>query len=188
MFLDAAYDGGFDVEGVEFNRYAYEFVRGKYTFPLSFGGIEEIVPGRERYDVICMLDVIEHLLKPRAAMDRVAALLGKGGLCVLQTMDSTSTVSKILGKRLEDFRRIREHLYFFDRSTIRRFLAGVGLEVVSISSIGHTFELGFAMDRMAMIWPGMFRTMKKLIRPRWLLEASLYINPGTKMLVIAKKV
>jgi len=187
LFMEEAYDEGFDVEGVEFNRYAYEHVRGKFNFPIHLGNLCDLQPRRESYDVCCLLDVIEHLLDPRAMVRRVSQLVRPGGMCVLQTMDCSSFVSRLLGARLEDFRRTREHLYFFDRKTIAKLLGEFGFEVVSISYIGHSFQLGFLLDRLDVVVPRLFKLIKRIIRPRWLLKATVFVNPRTKMLVIAKR-
>jgi len=185
--LDAAHDHGFDVEGIEFNRYAYDYLKGKYVFPVQFGSVADAPCSRDSYDVCCMLDVIEHLLEPRKAVARIADLVRPGGLLVIQTMDSGSFASRLLGKHLEDFRRTREHLYFFDKRTIRRLLEEFGFDVVEVFSIGHSFELGFLLDRMDVVVPRVFGWLKRVIYPRWLLKTSIYFNPHTKMLVIARR-
>jgi SAM-dependent methyltransferase len=186
-FLDAAHDAGFDVEGVEFNRWAWEYIRGKYRFPVHFGGVLDVSLDEGVYDVCCLLDVIEHLPDPDAVVRKVASWLRPGGICLIETMDAASFVSRLLGKRLEDFRRIREHLYFFNRPTIKRFLVDRGLSVRRIESVGHSFPLNFLLDRLDLIVPRVFAALKRLIRPQWLLRTTLYVNPGTKMLVLAQK-
>lgn len=86
----------------------------------------------------------------------------------------------------EDFRCLREHLFFFTRSSISRVLRDCGWEVLAIEWIGHTFQLGFLLDRIAMISAPCGRLMKALVHPRWLLDANFYVNPRTKILIWAK--
>jgi SAM-dependent methyltransferase len=186
-FLDTAFDVGFDVMGVEFNPAAADHVRRKYRFPIAQGSVPGIDLGDLMFDVVCAFDVIEHLHEPKASLQDIAAHTVPRGLLALVTMDSSSLVSRLLGKRLEDFRRIREHLYFFDRKTITRLLRDTGFEVLTIRSIGHTFELEQLMNRLDLIVPHLFKAVKRLIRPKWLLRANVYLDPGTKMLVIARR-
>ncbi len=185
-FLDSSFDVGFDVTGVEFNRQAAEHVRRKYRFPVLDGGLPGIDLGDQRFDVICGFDVVEHLSDPVASLEKLRQHARPGSLLILSTMDSGSLTSRLLGKRLEDFRRIREHLYFFDRSTISALFQRGGFAVKQIRSVGHTFELGHLLDRLDLIVPFAFRVVKAMVRPRWLLRANIYLNPRTKMLVIAE--
>lgn len=146
FFLDAAFDFDFRVHGVEFNRHAIEYIRKRYVYPVST--FDEFKLSNGRYDVITMFDVIEHLRDPFAIIDRAHELLNDSGLLVISTMDSDSLVSKIMGKRLEDFRRIREHLYFFTRASLVSILQGYGFDVLEVSSHGHTFEVQLLTSRI----------------------------------------
>jgi 2-polyprenyl-3-methyl-5-hydroxy-6-metoxy-1,4-benzoquinol methylase len=183
--LDVAFDHGFAVKGLEFNPTAVAKLRAKYTFPVATGGVETLDES-EQFDVISLLDVIEHLRNPFEDLTRLRQAINPGGVLIVSTMDSDSIVSRLLGKRLEDFRRTREHLYFFSRETIQRTLEKHGWETVQIRSIGHTFQLGALLDRTRMISPLLGGAAKAIVYPRWLLDANLYLNPGTKMIVFAR--
>ena len=183
--LDVAFDGGFAVQGTEFNPHAVDYIRSKYVYPVDCGGIQDIrLAGR--FDAVSMMDVIEHLQDPFADLRAIRRVLSDRGLLIILTMDADSCVSRLLGKRLEDFRRIREHLFFFGRRSIRAVLERSGFTVVHIHSIGQTFQIGFLLDRISIYSPALSRLCRWLIHPKWLLEANCYINPGTKMIVFAR--
>ena len=187
FFLDTAYDVGFDVAGVEFNPSAVAFLRGKYRFPVFEGAFPEVAISGGPYDVVCAFDVIEHHSDPSRSCGAIARHLVAGGHLVLVTMDAGSLMSRLIGKRLEDFRRTSEHLYFFDRRTISRLLHEAGFEIESIESIGHTFQVEHLLDRLDIVFPIAFKLLKRLIRPRWLLKANIYVDLGTKICVTARK-
>jgi cyclopropane fatty-acyl-phospholipid synthase-like methyltransferase len=183
--LDVAFDEGFDVEGVEFNPYAVEKMRKKYNFPVYLGDVAGY-SGRQ-FDVITMFDVIEHLQNPFATMIKIANLIKPRGILVLTTMDCDSIVSRILGTRLEDFRRIREHLFFFTRSSMKRVLQQSGFEVIRINSYGHTFRLDFLADRIRLISNPAGVMLQKAIRLLRIDKRMVHINPLTKMIVYARQ-
>jgi len=183
--LDVAFDQGFAVSGLEFNRHAVEYVRSKYTYDVREGTIADL-PRGDRYHVISLLDVVEHLHDPFSDLRRLRHWIHDGGRLLILTMDSDSLVSRLLGKRLEDFRRIREHLFFFSRRSLGAVLDACGWEVVSVASVGHTFEVGMLLDRLSSMAPRLARVLRALVRPRWLLKANIYVNPMTKMLVTAR--
>ncbi len=185
FFLDAAYEYGFDVEGVEFNRYALQYIRQRYRYA-AFGP-EEFTPA-EPYDVITMFDVIEHLREPFETLDSMHRLLAKDGLLVMSTMDSTSVTSRLMGKRLEDFRRIREHLFFFDRSNLSSILGKHGFDVVKVASIGHSFEMRLLASRLRATLPIVGAPMQWGLRLfPFANDWSIYLDPRTKFIVYARK-
>jgi SAM-dependent methyltransferase len=187
FFLDSSVDFGFTPSGLEFNAHAIAKLRGRYAFTVrqSNGGIEGAFPP-ESFSCVAMLDTIEHLLDPFGALDSIREMLRPGGVVAISTMDSTSFTSRLLGSRLEDFRRINEHLYFFDRKTIRAILEAKGFEVLQIASIGHTFEAGLLFSRIGTSIPSL-RLLATLVRALRLEHLRISFNPRTKMIVYARK-
>jgi 2-polyprenyl-3-methyl-5-hydroxy-6-metoxy-1,4-benzoquinol methylase len=185
FFLDAAYEFGFDVEGIEFNRWAIGYIRSRYRYPVH--GPDDPRPG-DPYDVITMFDVIEHLREPFEMLDTVHGMLADDGLLVVSTMDSTSVTSRLMGKRLEDFRRIREHLFFFDRANLSSILGKHGFDVLKVASIGHSFELRLLASRLRATLPVLGAPMQWFLKVFPFMNGwSIYLDPRTKFIVYARK-
>jgi SAM-dependent methyltransferase len=186
-FLDVAFEEGFAVSGLEFNPHAVERLHRKYAFPIACGALETARLPWAGLDAAVMFDVIEHLRDPFTALDRLREALAPRGILVLSTVDAESWTSRLLGKRLEDFRRTREHLFFFGRETLREALGRHGFELLSVRSIGHTFELGFLLDRLALYNAPLFRALQRAVRAVGLASLQIYINPFTKMIAFARR-
>ena len=104
-------------------------------------------------------------------------------------MDSRSIVSRILGKRLEDFRRTSEHIYFFSKENISKILTKNGFEVLAIHSQGHSFEIDVLVQRIGNMAPYIGVILRCLLSMAPFLRGlDIYVNPGTKMVVYARKV
>lgn len=185
--LDSAYDFDFDVFGTELNPFAITELRRRYNFEVDSRPLTDSAYDDQRYDVISMTDVIEHLHDPRHMIRRMHELTNPNGIIIITTMDSDSFTSVLLGKRLEDFRRTREHLYFFSRPTIHRLLEEEGFEINAIHSIGHTFELGFLTDRMKLISRPIGILAHQIVKRFGLQHVQLYIDPHTKMIIYARR-
>lgn len=186
FFLDAAFDFGFAVSGVEFNPFAINYIRSRYAHPVQ--SYEDFLAESRQYDVLTLFDVIEHLLDPFAFLAAVRARVSDGGLLVISTMDSLSFISRIMGTRLEDFRRIREHVYFFSRGNMKRLLRSNGFEIVEMRHLGHSFELAHLLDRAGSAVPWLRLPFKLLLKlfpfaARW----NIYLDPRTKFIVYARK-
>lgn len=186
-FLDVAQDAGFDVMGVEFNPGAVRAMREKYAFPVHEGSVQAAPLEEASCDVVTMFDVIEHLHDPFSDVRKIFKLLRPGGGVAISTMDSESFVSRLLGTRLEDFRRIREHLFFFSRESLTKVLESSGFRVYKIASYGHTFELAFLMERMRIINRPIFGAAKWLVEHLGIGRWRVSIDPHTKMIVYAEK-
>ncbi|NCA83558.1 MAG: class I SAM-dependent methyltransferase [Opitutae bacterium] len=185
FLMDVAFDQGFQVQGVEFNRSAIRYIQSKFTYPVEYGLVQEL-KFDGTFDVISLFDVIEHMNDPADSLRFLRGIVAPGGVCAIQTMDSDSFMSRLIGKRLEDFRRTREHLYFFSRRSITRMLNETGWEVVDIRFVGHTFQIGDLIKRISVYGGWIEKLAKALVHPRWLLEANIYFNPGVKMMVYAR--
>jgi len=189
FFLEVANEVGFDVEGIEFNENVLRRHSNKDRFPIRLADFEN--PGDQdlkSMDCVVMLDVIEHFRNPRAVINKVRKALRPGGLLVITTVDSGSIPSKILGRRLEDFRRMREHLYFFNRSNMITFLRQNGFSVCDVGSVGHTFSVDHLLNRIALMY-SMHARRRKLFSDlgKVFKGASIYVNPHTKMIIFARK-
>lgn len=183
--MDVAHDEGFQVSGVEFNHVAAERLRSKFVFPVYSGDVLDFKD--KPFDVITLMDVIEHFLDPMASMAHIRNLVKPGGLLVLTTMDCDGFVSKLLGTRIEDFRRVREHVFFFTRRALSDMLQKYGFEVVQIKSHGHHFRLGFLAHRLKLVSPLFGGFMGFFVKCLRIEQVTVYVNPLTKMIVYARR-
>ena len=184
--LDVAFDKDFDVEGIEYNAFAAERIQSKFKFPVFCGDLMQYEGGP--FDAIAMLDVVEHLMRPFASLRKMASLMKPGGVLMISTMDSDSIVSRIMGKRLEDFRRTREHLYFFTRKTMTTALERVGFEIIRIDSYGLPIRMDFLTKRVRLAFPFIGRVMGAIVRFFHLSSLQFHFDPGTKMVIFARRI
>jgi 2-polyprenyl-3-methyl-5-hydroxy-6-metoxy-1,4-benzoquinol methylase len=185
FFLDSAFDRGFDVHGLEFNQYAIDYIRKRYAYPVTHSSHFEPTT---RYEVVTMFDVVEHLQDPFGALEEVRDIIAENGILVVSTIDSTSVTSRLMGKRLEDFRRISEHLFFFNRSNLTALLRRLGFDVLATSSLGHSFEIRLLAVRLQSVLPWIGTPMVWLLKLVPFLGGwSIYLNPRTKFIAYARK-
>ena len=98
-------------------------------------------------------------------------------------------MARLLGNRWEEFRRVREHIYFFSRGTLGAMLHKVGFQVLKIESADKVFYLGPAVQRLKYYaWDGaVTNAMTKLVYRLGLDGLRINVNPFTKMAVYARK-
>ncbi len=100
------------------------------------GALIEDLSGDAVFDAVIMIDVVEHLVEPRAVLARAAAALAPGGVLVIGTADTASWPFRLQGGR-HWYGALPEHVSFFDERSLRRFAADHGLETVEHRTLSH---------------------------------------------------
>jgi SAM-dependent methyltransferase len=138
-------------------------------------------PDTPQTDVICMWDVIEHLVSPDAYVEKASRWLKPGGLLALSTGDISSFVAKWRGAR---WRLIvpPHHLHYFTPKTLARLFERFGLEIVHLSypAFWRTYESSVRL----ICPPGIMRSLLTL---GGRLNFSFPVNTFDLMAVIARK-
>lgn len=123
---------GWQVEGLEIAPNALTID----DFPVYRIPLPELPFDTPRYDAITAWAVLEHVHDPRAYFEKAAALLKPGGQFVFLVTNFESLSSRALFN--EDIPR---HLYFFTQSTLRSYLANVGLRAQEVIYSNAIFEM-----------------------------------------------
>ena len=131
FLVEAARDLGWRAEGVEPSRPAVAFGRS-LGLDLHLGTLDDHAFDAGAYDLITMMEVIEHVGDPVSLVRGAARLLRPGGALYLTTPNWGSFSRRFLGKRW--FPIAREHLVLFDPATIRDALRRGGLEPIGVGS------------------------------------------------------
>jgi len=182
--MQVARKRGWDVQGLEINGQAVAHARSQ-ELPVLEGVLPHPDLAGRQFDAIVMNDVIEHIPDPRAAASTVRELLVPGGIFFLTTPDIGSPLARLLGARWVHVKPL-EHLVYFDRRTIRRFLDEQGFEILDLRSIGRVRNLGVAIERLEWTSWKLSRLAKRCV-PRALAgRINLPVNPGDEMLIVAR--
>jgi SAM-dependent methyltransferase len=139
-------DRGWTAMGVEPSAYASAFARERLGVDVRHGGLFDSELPEGRFAAVTMGDVIEHFVRPDAALDRVAGLLAPGGVLWLALPDAGSRVARTMGRRWWSV--IPTHVQYFTRGSIRALLARRGYEVLEIATAPKAFTVGYYLDRI----------------------------------------
>jgi 2-polyprenyl-3-methyl-5-hydroxy-6-metoxy-1,4-benzoquinol methylase len=189
FFLDLARQQGWEVVGTEVSDYGARYARQYFGLDVHLGTLSELGFGAQSFDVVTMWDVIEHVLDPTAELHEVHRILRHEGVLSIITPDAGSLVARVLGRRWEEFRRVREHVYFFSKRTLAEMLRKTGFEIVRTESANKVFYLGPAVKRLKYYtWDGgVTNAAARLVYRLGLDSVRININPFTKMTVYARK-
>jgi SAM-dependent methyltransferase len=184
FFLNAA-RLEFDCRGVEPSSWAARIARERFGLDVHCGAFETFDARPGTFDAVAMIDVIEHVLDPRAVVRRVASLLRPGGIFYVVTPDIASLSARLLGRYWWGLRPA--HLTYFSPATLGLLLEEAGLEVRETRSFGRIFTYGYWLSRLA-AYPAPIRGLVgALVRTLGWEDKVLYLNTRDTMEVIAAR-
>jgi 2-polyprenyl-3-methyl-5-hydroxy-6-metoxy-1,4-benzoquinol methylase len=187
FLLDEARKRGWKVVGTEVSSYSVTYAREKLNLEVYLGKLKELNFPTQFFDVVTMWDVIEHVASPLEELYEVHRILKPGGLISIITPDVDSLFAKFLHKRWEEFQRVKEHLYFFSKKTLKNMLEKVGFKICKVESATKYFYLGDIIKRLR-VYDSFFTTIIcNFIHKLRLEKVRININPFTKLSVYAYK-
>lgn len=182
-FLEQAGLAGWDVEGLEPSHWASEYARNVLGQPVATTTLEDAHLAPESYDLVVAWEVLEHLSQPREFLHEVRRVLRPGGSFAFSTPDCGSFVARATAGRWPGWKKVPEHLSFFDRKRLRRLVQEVGFEVVRERYVSLHVRLGFAFERLA----GIVGFDLSALLPERLLARTIRINCGYDLMFVARR-
>jgi len=183
-FVEQARIVGWDAEGIEPSKWAVAHARDQVRVPVREGILDANSYPPNAFDVITFWEVIEHLPDPRGFLTQVARVAKPGARVFLSTPDSGSAVARLLGRNWLGWRKVPEHLYFFDKRSLSRLLDEAGLEVVDTRYVTLTVTWPYALERLGAslgVGRSAFGALAGLLRRR-----SVRINCFYDLMVVAR--
>jgi 2-polyprenyl-3-methyl-5-hydroxy-6-metoxy-1,4-benzoquinol methylase len=189
FFLDLARAHGWEVLGTEVSAFSAHYARERFGLDVRLGALGQLSLEAQSFEAVTMWDVIEHVADPLAELREVHRILRPEGLLSIITPDAGSWVARLLGRRWEEFRRVREHIYFFSRRTLAETLRRAGFDVVRVERADKIFYLGPAIQRLKYYtWDGVVTSIAaRLVYRLGLDRIRVNVNPLTKITVYARK-
>jgi 2-polyprenyl-3-methyl-5-hydroxy-6-metoxy-1,4-benzoquinol methylase len=132
FFLETAQKHGWQPHGIEISDYAARHARENLFLDVVTGDFVTLDLPAGNFDLVLMMDVIEHLTSPKKGLVKANSVLKPGGLLVIETPNFKSAPSKILGKEW-GLIAPEHHLFYFTPATLRKYLEETGFEIVSMS-------------------------------------------------------
>jgi len=131
---------GHDAKGIELSQF------GDYSQTL-FGDISiiktsiEAYETDEKYDLITLCDVLEHIANPKKVLEKVRSLLSDEGVLLIEIPDIFKPHKSVMGFFSN------AHLFTFSENSFRNLLAISGFEVISFAYGGYCKNMRFIVKQ-----------------------------------------
>lgn len=146
ILLEAARRRGWDAHGIEASRWAVEAGKARYGVDLRVGTIESTVQPAGQMDCVIMVDVLEHLVDPQAALEHCRHWLAPGGILAVTTVNMTAPMARLMGSRWPGFMDM--HLTYFSPVCLRAMFQRAGLASVWLGPASRRLSLGYVGGRL----------------------------------------
>lgn len=150
-FRELARYADFEFAGVEIQPDVA--ARGREAgYDITTGTLEamDVTPHANRYDIVSMNHVIEHVVDPREVMRRTHGMLRPGGWVIGQLPTNAGWESTVFGSTWAGYHYPR-HTQVFSRRGLRRLLERVGFEDVKIQSAPHC-QIAISVQNALIEW------------------------------------
>ncbi len=125
-FLKTARERSYEATGIDVSGRAVEYARREFSLNVRRATVESVGVSHERFDIITMWHVLEHLNAPLQALRTVRNLLAESGFCLVEVPNLHSMKFILSGSRWEGGNHPRYHRTFFTAAALRRMLLEAG--------------------------------------------------------------
>lgn len=136
FFLKVAEERGWKAEGVDLLDLAAEYGKNVLGVNVKQGKFENIQYPSESFDVVTLLDTIEHMPDPYQTVIEIKRILKINGILIVSTPDLNSLSRLFLGK---DWAVLSpaEHLFYFTEKTLRDIITKADFQILGIRNLLH---------------------------------------------------
>lgn len=134
--------------GLDFKPEIVAYVRDRLGMPIVQGSLLDAKLPAASYDVVFMMEYLEHELDPRAVLQEARRVTKLGGHIALELPHIAAWPGRLFGARWWNL-DIPRHLMFFTPDTLRRMLAECGYELVRVEPFSLPLYVGMSMVQSA---------------------------------------
>lgn len=179
ILVEQAHDFGFVAQGIEPSRPLSQIAQD-LGLAVTCGVLPQ--PGLARtFDVVTLIDVIEHVEDPAGLLRQAADCLVEGGICILVTPDVDALAAHLMGRRWWHYRLA--HIGYFNRRTLALLAKTCGLRIVETRRPGWHFPASYLFRRIL----GYFPAWMRFAPPAWMDGIRIPLNLRDSMLAVCRK-
>ena len=127
--LLGGFDNDFDIFGVDVSEFAVKNVKEQFNsnhFKLCDMS-KESIPFSVKFDVVCAINTIEHLVDPNFALKNIFDSLNKNGIFAVYLPTQTNFFSELSYKIMYD---VEEHVFRPSSDSLKKLLLKIGFNLL----------------------------------------------------------
>lgn len=149
FFIDEANKRGWQAEGVEISKWAANWGRKNLKVKIFTGDLRGANFKKQSFDVVAMLDFLEHVKNPFDELKEAARVIKEEGIIYVETINFDNWITRYLIGQKHRYMFPKWHLYFFGRRQLIKLLEKADFEILEYSlcssSVGDYEYYGWKM-------------------------------------------
>lgn len=167
FFLKATEEIGWEAEGVEISPVASYYAQNIVKVKVLEGKLEDLRLPAEKFDLVVLIETIEHLMNPLETLNEINRILKKEGVLIISTPDYKSLSRLFLGKNWAVLSP-EEHFSVFTQKTLFRTLQKAKFCVLGIRNL-FQFNPEYTHDKRRLGY-FLFRSLHKRVKKLKIME------------------
>lgn len=162
-------------EGIEPSDWAVKVGRERFKATLHAGIFPHPATDGRQFDIITLVDVIEHVDEPVGLLAAIRKQLAPGGVCIIITPDIASMAARWFGPRWWHFRLA--HVGYFNSGSLEKAFDRAGLRPMKRTRAKWYFPIGYLSQRMGNYVPPyrlVHRALAATPVSRWFIPLNLF--------------
>jgi len=179
---------GLEAVGVEPSRAFVQRARAANQVDVVQGVFPHPALAGRTFDLVFLVDVLEHVPEPVELLRAAAHALAPGGVVLVITPDVGSAVARRLRGRWWHFRIA--HVGYFNQRSLAKAARRAGLKVARQGRAVWYFRVGYLARRVAVYVPGVaaLNWVARRVPPlRWLYDRVVRVNLRDSLLVVLRR-
>ena len=179
IMIEAAMEKRYDCTGVEPSRWLQQ-----RASELNLPVLQGVFPHpkiKESFDIITLVDVIEHVTEPARLLKDINKQLAPEGIFLLVTPDVNSLAARLLGYKWWHYRFA--HIGYFNKKTLKLILENAGFTLIRMTRPSWYFTLRYLGIRFLSFLPKFLQ----FPLPKFLEKITVPVNLRDSLQVICKK-
>lgn len=137
FLLNLFKENGYQCTGIEPSPKASEYAKNTLNLNILNTFLTKDTFAENSFDVVLLMDVLEHIYRPIELFNQCNKILKKGGIIVVLTGDIDSLNAKFWKNKWFYF-NYWEHISFFSRTSIEYLLLKTDFKLIKYSIFNHT--------------------------------------------------
>jgi len=175
-----------DYTGLELSKHAAEYSKKNFGLNIANEPLEEFFKRNNRFDIIIMNDVIEHLDDPFNSLKLIEKNLKSNGILIFTTFNIDSIFAKIMKGKYHWIMPM--HKFYFSNSTLKFFLKSNNMNLFKIKTDTRIISFEYLLDKFCVLAPKIDFIFKFLLKFNFLKKMTIKINLLDLNIYFAKKI
>ena len=174
-----------EYHGLELSTHAATYAKKNFDLNIIEDHLENHLKKNNKYDLVIMTDVIEHLDNPFEVINLINQNLSKEGNLILSTFNFDSLFSKIMGRRYPWI--IPMHKYYFSNTTLDNCLTRYNLKIFDIKNDTRLISLEYLFNKLNIMLPIFKFILNYFLRFKFIKNLTIKINLYDLKIYFCKK-